>query len=220
MDISVIIGVKDRNGERQGKCLESLEEQTSECRVVVVDYGSKRPIACDNATVVRVDRDTDVWCRSRALNIGAKKANTKYLMFTDIDFIFEPDFIEVVHKELTRKERVMVTCHPEEIDNAGRKVGHCRLGRKAVGGCQAVNRGWFFEVGGFDEFYKGKGLQDVDLLDRAKADRLKIVSVTGRTNFYHQWHEPQGQRMVFRNKEYFMKNRYKIIRNRNGWGEL
>ena len=88
--ITVVMVIRNRDRVRFEKCLHSLLEQTHECKVIVIDYGSdkenieweREAIAkFSNAKLIEVTRNTKDFNKCRALNIGFKEVSTKYLLY-------------------------------------------------------------------------------------------------------------------------------------------
>ena len=112
-DITVVVGVKDIDSKSLANCLKSIRGQfydQSLVEIALVDYDSKEesiPLykeLCIKFQVkyIRVD-NRPIWSRSNALNIGIKRAKTKYILTMDADLIFENNYIKEVVKELNAK---------------------------------------------------------------------------------------------------------------------
>jgi GT2 family glycosyltransferase len=220
--------IKDRDGIRVKNCFESLKNQTVPCNVILVDYGSKpsnisweKELVKEYAplvTFIEVIRDTEVFNKCRALNIGIKASTTKYVLSSDIDIIFAPNFIEETMKVFATKPKSIVLCQKVDLDKEGKEVEVHEP--SASGSCIAIESDWLDKVHGYDEYYTYWGREDNDLVDRAIQDGYEVVWLTDKSKMYHQWHEPATQKSLKDNDWYYRKGDKPIERNPNGWGEI
>lgn len=225
--ITIVMVIKNRDRIRFERCLQSLSEQTYPCKVTVVDYGSQevnvqweREIVSKfkNVKLIEVTRDTDIFNKSRALNIGFKDATTKYILSSDIDIIYSPNFVEEVMKVLVAKPKSIVLCQKIDLDKEGKEVETHEP--SASGSCIGIETDWIEKVHGYDEFYTFWGREDNDLVDRAIADGYSIVWITDKTKIWHQWHELAIRPSLDDNTWYYQIPSKPIVRNFNQWGEL
>lgn len=242
-ELTVVMSVRRRPRRPVENCLRSLARQSVRPQVIVVDYGSTSVTVAmlrelertlGSFRLIPVTRQTELWCKPRALNIGLRGVKTKYTLFTDIDLMFSENFIELLLVKL-REPKAFVLCEfdnlPHAEDNWERLMGGTlRGGRRpgAPGGCMATETGWFMKVRGFDEYYKGWGTEDDDLLIRAKQAGRQVVDLraSGPVGLWHQSHPTQKsldlkfEELVSRNREYFNRPGKPLVRNPTGWGEL
>jgi glycosyltransferase involved in cell wall biosynthesis len=256
--ISLVFSVKNRDQLRFRNCLKTLYHQegfSQEFEVILVDYGSEPSFAkdykqlCEEYGVRLISiESTPHFSRSHALNIGIKHSNPEslFILPSDIDILFAPNFLSVVMEELSSEPQKLISC------------GHISLKSDAVtddtdvvkdfkrlcdpkyhdgfrpwpGPCQAAARDWYFKIQGFDERFARYGSEDGDIMHRASRSGLKIVWVHDRTTLLHQWHTTQWQSSVEKNEfdehlerlnlnqAYFLSDK-SIIRNTpDGWGRI
>ncbi len=224
--ITVVLVNKNRDKIRINNCLKSLSEQTFLCKVILIDYGSTSDIVQQEREIVReyentllfeVTKNTETFNKCRALNIGFKHVNTKFILSSDIDCIFAPNFIANVVEVLTEKPRSIVLCQKIDLDKNGVSTNFHEP--SASGSCIGITKEWLERVHGYDEVYTYWGREDNDLVNRAIADGHEVVWITDRTKIYHQWHEPASQETLKDNDWYYRIPNKPIIRNPNGWGE-
>ncbi len=230
--ITTIAGIKVppsfRNKRTVGKHLRSLVNQDYPNERILVDFGSDkeslkwiREITKETKTrLVEVTRDTEVWNESRVINIGIKASRTKYVLLTGADMIFEENLIGEVVRVL-KKKKAVVRCRQTDL-NADGTILKRYHSKSAMGSCMGFNRDWLMKVHGYDENFKGWGLQDCDLFLRAQADGLPVEWVQGRTEIYHQWHPEASKKDIKANIAYINKFEHgrPVIRNLGKWGEL
>lgn len=220
--ITVVIVIKNRDRIRAEQCINSLLEQTYPCKVIVVDYGSNDMSwyseVFSKVGFIAVRHNIEVFNKSRALNIGFKHATTKYVLSTDIDCIFAPNFIEEVMKVFEKKPNSIVLCQKIDLTKEGVESNLQVSG--VSGACIAILSEWIEKVHGYDEFYTYWGKEDDDLVNRAARDGYEIVWITNKTKLWHQWHEPSIRHTLEDNTRYYQIPSKPIIRNPNGWGEL
>jgi GT2 family glycosyltransferase len=224
-DITVVIAIKNRDCIRAKRCVNSLLDQNYPCKIIIVDYGSDdkswySEVFGNNRkiTLIKVTKNTKIFNKSRALNIGFKHANSKYILSTDIDCIFAINFIKEVMKALTKNKKIIVLSQKIDLDKEGKEIETHEP--SASGSCIAINSKWINKVHGYDEFYTCWGREDNDLVDRAVADGYEIIWITDKTKIYHQWHLTANQSTIKDNDLYYRIPSKPIIRNPNKWGEI
>ena len=226
--ITVVMTIKNRDTLRLEKCFQSLKDQTYPCKVILVDFGSEevckeeiRKVISNFSpmvTLVEVLRETKDFNKSRALNIGLRYAETKYILSTDIDIIFAPNFIEEIINVFKTKPKSIILSRKIDLDKDGNNNELHEP--SASGSCIAIETDWINKVHGYDEYYTYWGREDNDLVDRAIQDGYEVIWITDRTKMWHQWHEPASQQTITENDWYYRKGGKSIIRNPNSWGEL
>ena len=103
--LSIIFGFKNRDTVRVRRCLDSLQQQSlKEFHVCFVDYGSEDNVSGEIQALVQrysfckyvhVPSQGQFWNRGHALNIGVRQSKpSEYILTTDIDLVFPPNFIE------------------------------------------------------------------------------------------------------------------------------
>ena len=224
-NITCVIALKNRPKENVKKCIETLRMQDDSCKIIVVDYGSypenlrweTKVIPDAITTLIKVKNNVIPFNKSRALNIGIKEANTKYILSTDIDCLFSRNFTKEVVNSL-EKEKAVVLCRKIDLDKNGEVIGFHEP--SASGSCIGITRKWLMKVHGYDEKYTQWGREDNDLVDRAVKDGYKEVWITDKVKLFHQWHELPLTDSLNKNVSYYKKRKKPLVRNSNGWGEL
>jgi len=240
--LTLVFGFRNRDVERVRRSLDSLEHQTfREFDVIFVDYGSALELANSIRALVEeypfcqyIYSDTrgQPWNRSRALNIGARLSVADYVMTTDVDIVFPPNFLEIVMRN-AHPERVL-HCFPhylppgfEDWNDLSAYFGKLPVGNtNARGGCQVIPCKVFSQLGGFDEYYQYWGVEDRDFSQRLRSFGLQELWLNDQTYIFHQWHVqvdystsdfmPQG----FWGRANVHYHRYldQLIRNDGHWG--
>jgi glycosyltransferase involved in cell wall biosynthesis len=253
-DVTVVIAVRNRCDYRLTNALGSIRAQTYPAgliHVIVVDYGSepasmhRTASSCEayDAKCIRID-EAPVWSRSRGLNVGIRRAKTKYLMTCDADIIYSPRYIEDCIAVL-RTAPLSVVCAPmfdlpedskDLTERAANHGGYFDLKRWKE---QCSPRlGWAFHpsititftafyqcVRGYDEFYEVWGAEDEDLMLRFRRLGLQPKVLDSGSFYLHQWHPkfedvPGGKEnnQIQRNGVYF-RRMHSIMRNDRDWGQ-
>jgi len=235
--ISIVIGVRDRK-KQLVNCLDSLALQTDEdFEIIIVDYGGTETIkdlVQDLGCKYIYTHNTGIYSRTHALNIGIQAASNEFILCSDADMIFAPNFIGTA-SEMASKDAI-VLCHckkisPRLITNIWKfkellknsKPGH----EFSIGGCQMLHKDVWQELGGFDEDLVGWGSEDWDIMHRVKRKGLKKIFMHNRTSMIHQDHD-SCIRTAYRNDilwalhDKMVKERVmEITRNKNrGWGKV
>ncbi|MFA5856460.1 MAG: glycosyltransferase [Candidatus Pacearchaeota archaeon] len=251
-DITVIVPWKNIGIDRLANCLRSLNSQDykkSLYHVVVIDYGSETNVQlvrelCKsyNFTYIRVN-NVNIWNRSHAVNIGIKNSNSRYILISDIDIIFEKNYLSIcvnemrnnpyqflysdvldIPKETLKKDiDVIREYHFIKSRSKFRRFSNSVVG---MGICFTLKRA-FELVNGYDENYKLWGFEDIDLAERLFQIGIKLNHIGSKTSYLHQWHVPRegvGKLTYFnyiqsRNYEHY-NSCHEIERNKNDWGRL
>lgn len=241
--LSVVIPVRDRAGTRLENCLRSLRWQEFDggIEIVVSDFGSRpdevAPLqalcARHDARLVRTETDA-LWNRSRALNVGIQASAGRYILCTDADMLFSPDFCSAIvdaQREYDDRALVLCRCHdlPESVAEEPRALEEFDALRaqaavrmtSGTGACQAATRDYFFAVRGYDEAYEYWGAEDNDMVSRAGRYGLQSVWLPERPAMLHQWHPTMKNDRWFRrklNEWRYRLTRFVVVKNRRGWG--
>jgi predicted glycosyltransferase involved in capsule biosynthesis len=253
-DVSVIIGIRDRYDYKIENALKSLRNQDYDkdlIKIVIVDYGSRIKYflelksLCEkyNAEYIRVRRITN-WSRSHCLNIGIKRAKTKYILVSDVDIIFENNYLSESVKELKKNpsrvifSEVFDSLEGDINENTDILKDYSKIRDKCLTrnertkmydytfglGIIITLNCFFHQINGFDENYKVWGFEDEDLIARLGMIGVELKKIE-TTSYIHQWHprydgiKKEERFQIMKNKEYLNKS-YSLKRNRFGWGEL
>jgi GT2 family glycosyltransferase len=245
MDITIVIAQKNR-GKNIKLCLDSIRGTSPRPPVIVVDFGSNPKVEYPNEDwlqVINVTRNTELFHKARALNIGILASKTKYICVTDADQIFQKNFFGAVYDLLSTRKSSFIVCNTHFIktypkgfvlsdvvaqyDQLLQIAKNSGLRIHGDGCCQAVSRKWLLSVNGYDETYIGYGGEDSDLRLRAKIMGMSIITAFNRTSMIHLPHEKSGvyysAATFAKNKAYyFEKTRTKqtIANAATKWGQL
>jgi GT2 family glycosyltransferase len=202
-----------------------LLSQDYATKITIVDFGSspenieweRKLFTGEFINFIEVTRETKHFNKSRALNIAIRNIATPYVISTDIDCIFELNFVKEVMNVLKTGNKI-VLCQKYDLCPDGFVIGMHEP--SAVGSCIGLTRDWLLKVHGYDETYTYWGREDNDLVDRAKEDGLQEAWITGKTKIYHQWHTAPNVSTLTENVMYFGVPSKPLVRNRRTWGEL
>jgi glycosyltransferase involved in cell wall biosynthesis len=242
--LSVILPIRNRSGVRLENCLRSLRWQdlpASKVEIVISDFGSTpehraslAPLAERYAARVVTTRTDEIWNRSRALNTGIRAATQHYVLCTDVDIIFSPDFLATaVAEQHQAADQALVVCRcldlpssvPEQIweqaDYPWLLSNGLERNKLGTGACQMAPRTFFHRLRGYDERYVFWGMEDNDFRFRSRRSGMPERWMHHRTSMLHQWHpSDDGRRPVlkFLNDARFHMTKYVRVKNRSGWG--
>ncbi len=241
-DLSLVFSYRDREVDRVKRCLDSLSTQTdANFKVIFVDYGSNDQFrkeieslvnSYDFCEYIYSHTYQQFWNRSKALNIGIQLVDTPYYATTDIDLIFEPNFIEVMRSEMGPDK--FVHGHALFLEEGFSdyknldKLNKSNLDQSKAGVqyglFQLVPTKVIRQLDGFDEFFRIWGLEDVDLNKRLLALGLKENWIDPlKTHAWHQWHPHIGDPLFTRDWYRFMEDYFfrqtSSKRNNGNWGQ-
>lgn len=224
MDLTTVIACKDR--ERNiDLCVKSIFLCEPRPRLTIVDFGSQQPLRkrleaiFPGINVIRVERNTKIFHKTRALNIGIKDVSSKYICLTDADQIFQKNFFGEICRALEQRG-VFITCNtfflqyldPQitaktfDINTYNDLLSFARHNKRSPFGegcCHATTRDWLHSVGGHDERYIGWGFEDKDLLLRAMHIGLTEIRISNKTSMIHM---PHNRDINYFNKEFRLRN--------------
>lgn len=240
--LSIVLGYRDRGVDRVRRCLDSLAGQTvRDFEVLLVDSGS---IPATGEAVRRAveghpfgrwlysETRGRPWNRSHALNVGIRRASGEYLMTSDVDMVFPPDFLAHALERCT-PQRVLYCAHhflPRGFADWERlSTYRDRLPvapRTAFGACQIAPRTVVAGLGGFDEFYRYWGVEDRDMNRRLLGAGLEESWINDETAIFHQWHPPADLKtpgffpggLWGRMERHYLERRDEVVRNGEDWG--
>lgn len=248
MDLSVIITCKDRD-ENLAYCLASISTcNPVPAQVILVDFGSKNPLTeysdkyPNLVHTIRVTRDVAIFHKARALNIGLRAAQTKYVCLTDADQVYQTDLFKIVYdKACSLNDLVM--CKTKLLhDKPGwftldtvrtryndlvRYASETYPRMVGEGCCQCLETKFMVDLGGYDERYVGWGYEDTDFICRARR--------RGKTPWYiHEMssmvHLPHSRAANYYSNYFAGANKQRLVQTRRSstyianvsipWGEL
>jgi len=247
MKTTVIVTCKDRKKNVEF-CMASIAKAEPRPEVILVDFGSVESLVYledryENVRVIRVDHATDMFHKSRAINIGVKAATTEYICITDADQIFAKNFFGSVESSISKNHKGFVVCYTEiltklpeyatwdNVDVIYDKL--LELAKKGTvkaygdGCCNGLRRAAFMKMHGYDEGYIGYRSEDSDFWLRAETRGMSVINIYDQTSMVHLPHPKNGAYYAhhFQNVNY---NRY-VRSKKNGnvvanigkkWGEL
>jgi predicted glycosyltransferase involved in capsule biosynthesis len=164
--------------------------------------------------------------RARLNNFGIRNAKTPYVLCTDVDMFFGPDFLSNVNEEL--KENVMVESRTmywkkpisnqiyQEKINPFEELDKCRIGRikkrTSAGGCQCMHINNWKKLTGYNENMIGWGSEDVELLKRVHLANIKVKWIGESRESIQLFHQPHPKIDIHKDLEYQEENK-KIFKN-------
>lgn len=242
--ISFIIPVRDRDMERIKNCVNSLHG-SSTGEIIIVDYGSKKPV--ENIKGVKIIRynDNPIWNKAHAINLGIRAAKHDYIGTVDCDMIIPSGFFEGVSNHINRKSFIYTinvkriaqedvssdfNAMVEKSTPWNESQNRYSIIHNANGGIQIYPKRWITEVGGVDESLIYWGGMDNDVFERAILTGMHTINLNAL--ILHQEHEVKKEahlngreklmalRIKMKKAEYlqemFFKRKY--IRNDGCWG--
>jgi GT2 family glycosyltransferase len=237
MKVSVVI-VAYRSGAMLGRCLDSLERDTSaEAEVLVIDNGPEgREIEAARAreNVVVLGDGTNLGYAAGS-NLGASEAAGDVFFFLNPDTVVEPGTLGTLAARLQDEEvaivmpRLLLLDEPELLNSRGavihlsgmawsdgfRAPASSLNGLREIpyanGSVLAIRRALFEELGGFtDEYFIY--LEDLELGWRARMRGLRIVLDPGGNVLHDYEHQRNPAKNYFmeRNRLIFVGTAYSL----------
>ena len=221
--VSVVVALRNRGGERERNCLESLLRQSlpgESYEVIVVDYGSRPRL---EAFVKGVDERLKYvyvadgvegeFNAPHAKNVGARLAKGAVLVFGNADIVFPRNALRDLAVACWPRYPVLMEVArydvPEELVGTGLQerfdevLRDARVKKDAHGSdVQALRRRFFAEpLNGFDERFAGWGAWDTDFRKRAVTAGFKRLNAGPFVKVLHQNHESLPEKHGLRYRE-------------------
>ncbi|MGM5483024.1 MAG: galactosyltransferase-related protein [Nanobdellota archaeon] len=247
--LTVVIGIRNRAGMMLYHSLDSIKRQRYERGQIscnVVDYGSNYENAREIKHITKnfgynyIRCEAEEWSRSKALNIGIRNSNSRYILTSDADIIFSKSYISGAVEVLKRKPFGVVYSYcldlPEHLNDELEKKfknnesiivesfahkGSKRSFKHASFGINLTYREFYNRINGYDEYYVGWGGEDDDLYRRFLLLGLDPIVLCDKEKYYlHIWHPKYGG--VLTEKRYYqmiqnskyLHQKKSIVRNR------
>ncbi len=202
---SLLLPYRNRDMLRLKRCLESLSAQDfNDFELVLVDYGTEKKLAaevaalCANYNFVRLiynDFEGHLWNRSHALNTALNATEAVYIITLDVDMIYCPHFLTAVKARAQPNLLLFYGCYYLPQNFQAYSTLHTQTPKDlpesdaAALGIFVAPRAAMQEVGGFDEYFRVWGVEDLDMRTRLVAYGLKNERLqTKDAPVFHQWH--------------------------------
>lgn len=199
--ISFIVPVKDRDMKRIKNCVKALKSDITG-EIIVIDYGSKKPIGkIPGARVIRYTKNK-IWNKAHAINLGIKAAKYDYVGTIDCDIIIPKEFLIATEKHLYNNSFIYsLNVRRVEIKDVSNDFGamldnstywfkersRSHINHSANGGIQIYPKKWISNIGGADESLVYWGAIDNDIFERAIMCGFVMVNIN--QPLLHQEHK-------------------------------
>ena len=219
----------------------STIEMTDLVEVLIVDWGSKKPLsesvvfcheACIISKFIHVPREKilatqenkDYYHTTRAINVGVRRAQGKFIFITSPDQLFSLPAIERLLMVLQKKvllgvdvedaflvvPRIQIPWQMAKRQPTIQEWGNFLIHNEyaldhepaVFKHCFGVSSGFIMsaknirELGGFDEAQRGWGWSDIDFGLRATQSHRYVWLSNLGINMFHMGHPPTGRRQV------------------------
>lgn len=202
--IDIIFCYRDREAARVKASLTSLESQSdANFHVTFIDYGSNP----ENSSAVEaicktfsfcsyfyINATGKMWNRGDALNQGILLSRSEHLFFSDIDMLFFPDFVELLHRLKSNNKANFFPVgylSPRSTRKAskGLKGLPFKKSEAHASGMLLAPRQMLQKINGYNTFYSLWGLEDNDLRNRIVLNGFETSQVQ-EVYLLHQYHTP------------------------------
>lgn len=198
MYFSIIVSFRNREIERVKMFLLSLDKQIfRDFELIFVDYGSDLNVADEVKKLVSsysfaryIYNDTRgmLWNRAHALNTGIFQAKNDYIVISDIDLIFEIDYLQKISSLVFDNTFYVQYCFylKKNQDISGVTVNNTVI--NYVGQC-ILKKEYLQRVDYLDEYFFIWGAEDDRLYEKLlQLGLTKKILQPPLYNVYHKWH--------------------------------
>ena len=164
-------------------------------------------------------------------------------MLTDVDIIFESNYISQAVRELKSNPYKIIRCVTRDSNEGDiseatdiikeyqdlksktvfRHATYQRASKEDFGkGILFVLTDFLHRIGGLDENYKIWGKEDDDVVKRLEMIGLHSFIMEDQTSYIHQWHPKfegvaeEDKSLIEKNAQYYHST-HTILRNKNPW---
>lgn len=201
--LSIIYPYRNRNLNHVQNSLDSLRDQSrKDFEVFFVDYGSDLELSkevkdlCKKYSFINYKYysvQDQPWNKSRALNSVIKDLNKGFCFVSDVDMIFDPNFVKkaIQLQEPDKSVYFQVGFLSPQDKAKDIKFQEFQKYRKSTD--EATGLSMFpvevlHNLRGFDEFYHFWGAEDTDIHERIKNAGCQLEFYTEEIMMLHQWH--------------------------------
>lgn len=229
--LAILITIKDRSFQLLKNCLGALANQTfKDFEVYLGDSGSHPSLQEENKKISQsfsfvhyfyLETRGHLWNKSMVLNFLLNKIQNELVLQLDVDLILHPDFLTqllaIYQPDKLLKVKVIrlketFNDYAHLFEYSVKKFIDGEFSGDFASGNILVNREKILQVGGYDEFYRFWGAEDIDMVLVLESWGLKSEFVFfENAPVFHQWHPkisenlPKGWQVVinehFRQKE-------------------
>jgi hypothetical protein len=194
--VTLVLPLRNRDSWRIERLVGSLRSHGADPRVLIIDYGSDRPFAKQYEEIAaelgleyeRMEAEGTPWNKCRAINRGARLANSGFVCTADIDVYFKTDPIRYCKERWS--EREMFHIRSFWLPRGGGEDRAVEAGEGTPGMFQFVDRTAYEESGGYDERIVYWGMEDLDWPMRLETLGYKMLWLPEPHRIFHQWHQP------------------------------
>lgn len=201
--ITIVLTYRNRELVIVKKCLESLLiQKNKDFKLILVDYGSNNVYkkglehllkAYSFVKLIRCETTQQLWCKSRAINLALKEIETPYCFVGDIDMMYHPECIEVMHAIKLKNDATyfQVGFLSQEESKQEKVFNEYKINFKSkpeATGMTLYSTKLLKSINGYDEFYNGWGSEDTDVHVRLQNGGYQVSFFTDRILMLHQWH--------------------------------
>ena len=204
---SLVVSYKNREIDRVKRFLDSLLWQTfQDFELVILDYGSEVGLQTSIQLLVQqykfvryfyTETRGHLWNQSQALNLAVSHTRGDKIVVLDADLIFAPDFMQSTDQMFSPDHFIRYKYYylPESFqaydklfDGSFNPSSRFETTRETNFGLLTISKDVFFKVGGYEEFYRLWGLNDLDFVKRMKSAGVEAIAASAQIKVYHQWH--------------------------------
>ena len=233
-NLTLVLACKNREDNLKF-CLSSIDSCNKIPRTILIDFGSTATLEAFEKIyswlkVIRVERETDFFHKSRALNIGIQNVTTKFTCTSDVDQVYQENFFSCVINKLQKHPKIYVACRtralsriPSNIISQNITDNYSVLMNLVIeenkklygeGPCFAIPTKWLKQVRGYDEQYVGHGAQVSDIRLRAAKVGFKRCSIEKKTSTIHLPHTKDLKTEYYLRDKYFIPNRKRFLQKK------
>lgn len=193
--ITVVTAIRDRESWRIRTMVESIRKTGANPSFHIVDYGSSKEYAAEYKTLCKelkikythMYAEGYPWNKCRALNFGARQAETVFIATSDVDMIYENNSFQWCLDNYKNKSIFHIGTYWLGKDK--NKAKAISAGTGNCGGFCFTSKEAFEEIGGYDERFCYWGFEDLDWPSRLKRKGYKQVWLPSEYKIFHQWHK-------------------------------
>ena len=244
---SVIIGFRDATPDRLRNLIYAVEyykKHLPDAKIILVEQDTKADLSAIYNKIdsyVYLNTGGDFYSRSLGFNKGFNVSNSDYVILADADCLLDVNFLNNIHNYYAEFDSFFVIPYANPVyylskeetesfilnnednigDNSKRKVDSLR---NASGGIGIISSDNYYRVGGFDERFRGWGVEDDAFHNKCLDFNLRSKRLTSQMVHLHhsdsfRGGDNYGNNISIYDNDY-SKNSYVDVANRIGFTHL
>ena len=189
--ISIVMAYFNRKAQLEKTLVSIRDSEVKDYEIVIVDDASDEPLVCEEARVIRIEKEDKWWINPCIpFNIGFKEAKGDIVIIQNPECEHKGDILKYVTENISDGRYISFACYAEKKNIW---FNHSKYRPVGYHFCSAITIDELQLIGGFDERYAlGVSYDDDDFIRKVR--RNMEVWLIDNPYVLHQYHLPYAYR--------------------------